>query len=80
MSTTGDPTDYLMACYLIDGLNISNESVTDTTLKPIPEDEGGGYRARIEVDGVWVESMSRLGWFEAAEGCVRSVLWVLNER
>jgi len=78
--TTNDSINYAMACYLIDGFNISNwEGVTETNLKQLPDDEGGGYRATITVDGTVIEHMSKLGWLEAAEGCVRQALWMLKE-
>ena len=78
--TPGDTIDYTLATYLIDGLNINCKMVSGTSLARIPADEGSGFRAVIEMQGMVakIECMSRQGWLDAAEGAVRQVVWVLS--
>lgn len=79
--TPGDDIDHTLATYLIDGLNINCNWVSGTSLARIPDSEGSGYRATIELHerATIIQYMSRLGWFEAAEGAVRQVVWCLNK-
>jgi len=72
-----DTTDRTLAQYLLDGLNVNNHAVTGTTLS---RTENGLHVARVQVDGKeWVEGVSPLEWFKAAESAVRRVLWRLSE-
>ena len=77
----GDTIDYTLATYLIDGLNINCNQVSGTSLARIPDSEGSGYRAVVELHerATIIQYMSHLGWLEAAEGAVRQVVWFLNE-
>jgi len=69
-----------MAWFLIDGFGLDERwDLTSADLTRIPDDNGGGYRARLEVNGRWIESMNRRGWFEAAEGAVRQAWWMVHQ-
>ena len=77
-----DNFDHKLAEYLMDGFNMCHHCVTGTTIKKIPIEEGGGYRATIEMFELdtQIECMSREGWFDAAERVVRQALWFLHGR
>jgi hypothetical protein len=72
--------DYIIATLLLDGLHAHYGTVHGTDLEYAPD--GKGHKATIYTGRGehrrTIEYTSRLGWFEAAEGCVRSALWVLD--
>ena len=77
-----DNFDNLLAGYLMLGFSGSNHCVTGTTLTKIPADEGGGYRAWVEMLDLDTEisSMSKVSWYDAADRVVRQCLWFLAGR
>ena len=72
--------DFQLAECLLDGLSLNRPRITGTDLRY--NDTGDRYLAQVWLDGDnhsrGIEHSSSLGFYEAAEGVARRVLWMME--